>query len=109
MASVGLLLYVIIKGSVSAIFALLATVISLRQSATFRHRRYWFWLLGAICFVFLAPLFYIEISSYPISYANALLLRKLHAGAWSVASAYGLLLGVAMGGLVYLVTRRGEE
>jgi len=103
-----LAIYVVIRGCASFVFALLAMVISFRRSKAFGRRGYWLWLSVAICWVFLAPFFYNGMSSYEISYTDAFLLRKLHAGAWAMTMAYGLLLGVVLGGLFQLMLRHNQ-
>lgn len=50
----------------------------------------------------LMPFAYMAMTSYNISYTDALLLRDLHAGSWRVAEGYAVVAGVGIAGLIDL-------
>jgi hypothetical protein len=96
------LLFILGRAAFFGLLTLAGTLIALRQSAKFRRNGYWWWLGGAICMALLMPFVYVAMTSYNISYTDALLLRDLHAGSWRVADAYAIVAGVATAGLIDL-------
>jgi hypothetical protein len=101
-----LLNFVLTRAAFSGLLALVGTVIALRQSARFRRSGYWWWLGGAFCIALVMPFAYMAITSYNISYTDAVLLRQLHAGSWRVAEGYAMFGGVLIARIFYLATLR---
>lgn len=95
--------FVIGRAVFCGLLACVGTLIALRQSSRFRRVGYWWWLGGAIGIALLMPYTYMSITSYNITYVDALLLRGLHAGSWRVAEGYAVLAGVVIAGLCCLV------
>ena len=94
------LLFLLGRGAFYGLLALVGTILILRKAPTFHQSRYW-WLLGAAaCNALLMPIGYMWITSYTMTYIDALSLRALYAGSWLVVDGYFLLAGVLAGGLV---------
>jgi hypothetical protein len=94
------------------LFALVGTLIILRRSVQFGKSGYW-WLLGiAACAVLITPFVYMWQQSGSISLADAVLLRQFRVGSWHAAGAanvlrgYAILTGIALAGLINLMTPR---
>jgi hypothetical protein len=96
----------VVRAAFYGVLALLGTLVALHQSPKFRHRGYWLWFSGALCWALVAPFAYMWIQSFNISFADAVLLRHPRAGSWRVAEAYGVVAGVSIGGLIGLIAFR---
>lgn len=98
--------FVFARASVFGLIFLIAAVVLLRRN---KLRYYWLLLAFAIGYCLASPFFYIWITSYPLSYLDAALLRKLYAGSSRVAEAYCTLFGVVVGGLLGFAFRRASR
>lgn len=88
--------YVFGKAVVVGPIILAGVLVMLRRTPGFRTRRYWFWLAGAACYAGVAPLIYMWIQDFHISYEDAALLRVFRVGSWHVANGYAMLLAMVL-------------
>ena len=79
---------------------LVGSIIAIQRSMIFKRRWFWWLLFIAFANCFLQPFVYMWMTSYNVSFMDAVLMRTFYAGSWHVAEGYAVFLGLAVGGLI---------
>jgi hypothetical protein len=97
--------YVVSRGAFYGTVVLIGVFLSLRQSTAFRRNYRWV-LVASLGNALAMPFAYMWMTSFKLSYIDALTLSELHAGSWLVADGYCIFLGVVLARLVDFVAAR---
>jgi hypothetical protein len=87
------------QGVLFGLLAFFGILAASAKASDFLRNSYWKWLAAAFAYALLGLFGYMAIQDFRISFLDAATLNVLRVGSWHVATGYGFLGGVVLGGM----------